>query len=171
MKKLIKKLEPLSLPVLVRSLKEYLTSPKGRWYFLVLGLTIATLLSTSAISEDAFPLSYLRYFLGFVFLCWLPGFCFAKALSLEKSFSKAVEFLLCIPLSLGLVLIIGLIVNFLPGGLRLAPVIVALSIFTVASATVALFLDQGRSHKTGSDTYPIDKKVRGGQNEFENKQE
>jgi len=133
------------------SIKEYFQS-KGKWYFFSMGVTLATLISVFSISENAFPLSYLRYIPGLIFLCWLPGFCFAKTLSLERSYNKTVGFILNIPLSLGLVFIIGLVVNFFPGGLRLTSVVGAMAVFIVASATVALFLDQRRIRKTDSNT-------------------
>lgn len=50
------------------------------WYWITVILSIATTLTVFIIPEDAYPLIYLRYVLGSIFVLWLPGYTFTKAL-------------------------------------------------------------------------------------------
>lgn len=145
MKTLIKQIKSSNLLATISPIRRFFLSSQRIWYFVSIGLTLAALVSVFVIPENKPPASYLRYFLGSIFLFLIPGYCFMRLISIGRSFSKVVTFLLSIPTSLAWVFIIGLVVNFLPGGLSVTSVITALSVFTIVSATIAVILEQKKS--------------------------
>jgi hypothetical protein len=132
----------------------YLGSTQARWYWLTVALTIVTVLVIFTVPEDAFPLTYLRYILGSIFVLWLPGHAFIKALfpqnlplahasarsldTSEKNLDTIERIALSIGMSLALVPITGLLLNYTPWGIRLTPITLSLLVLTMAFATTAL---------------------------------
>jgi uncharacterized membrane protein len=92
------------------------------------------------------PLVYLRYALGIIFLLFLPGFAFIKALFPAKAPVKTSSenmdtierVVLSFGMSLVLVPIVGLILNYTPWGIRLTPIVLSLLALTVVFATAAI---------------------------------
>ena len=120
------------------------------WYWATLTLTIAAAAVVFTVSEDLYPWVYIRYILGTIFMLWLPGYLFIKALfptshplarPLETS-GKALDTVERIALSLGmsisLVALIGLLLNYTPWGIRLAPIVSSLVALTTVFATAAV---------------------------------
>jgi uncharacterized membrane protein len=66
------------------------------------------------VPEDAYPIVYLRYILGSIFILWLPGYTFIKALFPEKELDSIERIALSIGMSIALVPIIGLLLNYTP---------------------------------------------------------
>ena len=58
----------------------YVSSRQAHWYWLVMGLSLATVVSVFGVPENMFPLVYARYVLGSLFVLFLPGYSFIKAL-------------------------------------------------------------------------------------------
>jgi hypothetical protein len=137
---------------------DYLTSNHARWYWITLALTIATTIVVFTVSENAFPLVYIRYVLGTIFILWLPGYAFIKALFPAqlpiKTNSKDLDTIERIALSLGmslaLVPITGLLLNYTPWGIRLTPITLSLTALTLTFATAAII----RAHLTQTDPQP-----------------
>ena len=135
-----------------QSLISYLKTEQARWYRITIILTAATTLMVFTIPENAFPLVYIRYALGTIFVLWLPGYSFVKALfpteATNKKSSKNLDSIeriaLSIGLSLALVPIVGLMLNYTPWGIRLTPIILSLFALTTIFATVSII----REHQT-----------------------
>lgn len=136
-----------------QSLKTYLQTKKARWFWATIALTLVTAAVVFAIPENAFPLVYIRYVLGTVFVLWLPGYTFIKALFPQENQAQiktttnldTVERLaLSIGLSLALVPLVGLLLNYTPWGIRLTPIVLGLLALTTVFATVAV----AREHQT-----------------------
>jgi hypothetical protein len=116
------------------------------WYWITIILSIAAALTVFMISEDAYPIVYVRYVLGFVFVLWFPGYAFIKALfPTQVPIPLGTEGLdnieraaLSAGMSLALVPLTGLFLNYTPWGIRTTPVTLSLLALTLIFATVAI---------------------------------
>lgn len=106
------------------------------WTIIVLvSLTLIIIYITSILPQ----LIALRYFLGTLYVLYLPGYVLVEALYPEERDLKPLERLaLSIGLSLAIVPLIGLILNYTPWGIRLGPVLVSLAIYTFGISIIAL---------------------------------
>ena len=128
------------------SLAKYIFSTRPSWYWITVTLAAATSISVFTIPENEYPLVYVRYVLGAIFVLWLPGYTFIKALFPSKvpiktsseNLDTIERFALSAGMSLALVPIIGLILNYTPWGIRLTPITISLLALTLAFATVAV---------------------------------
>lgn len=133
---------PLTSPNLVA----YLKTRQALWYWITITMAITTTIVVFTIPENFDPWVYIRYILGSVFVLWLPGYAFTKALfPVElpiKTSQKSLEIIELIALSLGmslaLVPMIGLLLNYTPWGIRLTPIVLSLLVLTIVFATVAI---------------------------------
>lgn len=107
------------------------------WYWTALVLSALTL---ALVFLDAPALSVARYVLGSLFVLYLPGYAVVEALYPSGSELSPLERLaLSLGLSLAVVPLLGLLLNYTPWGIRLAPVAVTLFAFTVIVSTVAAY--------------------------------
>jgi hypothetical protein len=133
---------PKSTP---QSLKPYIRSTEAYWFWTTISLAIATVITVFTVPEDAYPIVYIRYVLGSIFVLWLPGFTLIKALFPSKKEMDSIErSALSIGLSLAIVPIVGLLLNYTPWGIRLMPITLSLLALTITFATTALI----REHQT-----------------------
>jgi hypothetical protein len=129
-----------------QKLAAYLKTKEANWYWTTIILITITTFTVFTIPEDAYPLVYIRYVLGAIFVLWLPGYSFIKALFPEetqtKKASKPLDPIERIALSLGmslaLVPIVGLLLNYTPWGIRLTPIVLSLLTLTTIFATAAI---------------------------------
>ena len=128
------------------SLVAYLRTEQSYWYWMTMFTATVTAIVVFMIPEGLYPWAYIRYVLGAIFVLWLPGYTFIKALfpaepNGEKS-KESLDYIERIALSLGmslaLVPIIGLLLNYSPWGIRLTPIVLSLLFLTLVFATVAL---------------------------------
>lgn len=111
-------------------------SAYSTWYWAINVLVAATVLLVVASPEA--PLIYLRYALGSLFVLYLPGAALIELLYPKKSdLSQLERVALSLGLSLALVPLVGLVLNYTPWGIRLDPILALLSILTVGLATGA----------------------------------
>jgi len=123
----------------------YFLSPQAYWYWITIVLALATLVTVFAIPEKAFPAVYVRYILGAIFVLWLPGYSLIKALFPTKvpiptkssELDNIERIALSIGMSLALVPITGLLLNYTPWGITLTPITLSLLALTTAFATIA----------------------------------
>jgi small-conductance mechanosensitive channel len=153
-------LEPPRTPTPER-FSNYLGSNQALWYWVTMALTIVTAIVVLTVSKDAFPLVYLRYVLGAIFILWLPGYAFIKALfpqtfslarglahspgTTEKNLDTIERGALSLGMSIVFVSIVGLMLNYTPWGINLAPIVLSLAALTLIFATVAII----REHQIG----------------------
>ena len=101
-------------------------------------LTITLSLIAVSLIPDLFPLNIARWVLGSIFVLYLPGFSLIQLLFPKgKEIDSLERFALSIGLSLALVPLIGLVLNFTPWGIRFAPIVAALGTFTTAALLAA----------------------------------
>lgn len=135
------------------SFTKYVFSENAVWYWTTIALTVATLIAVFVIPENAYPIVYIRNILGLIFIIWLPGYAFIKALFPTKvpikTSSESLDTIERVLLSIGmsllvLVPIVGLLLNYTSWGIRLTPIVLSLLSLTIIFATVAII----REHET-----------------------
>ncbi|MDG6906025.1 MAG: DUF1616 domain-containing protein [Nitrososphaerota archaeon] len=118
------------------SLYSYAISPLSLWYWGAVG---ATLLSLVLISVTSGVLLYLRYVFGGLLILFLPGFSLIELLyAKRKELDDLVRLALSIGLSLAIVPLTGLVLNYTPFGIRLLPVAISIAGLTLILLTFAL---------------------------------
>lgn len=81
-----------------------------------------------------------RIFLGFFLTLFLPGYSFIAILFPKRNDLDGIERVaLSFILSLAVVPLLGLILNFTPFGIRLVPILIVLTAFTISASLVAWF--------------------------------
>ena len=126
--------------------RAYMFSSQSYWYWITTTLVIAATISVFTIPEDSFPTVYARYILGSLFVLYLPGYAFIKALFPTKvpiplgteGLDNIERVALSAGMSLALVPITGLLLNYTPWGIRTTPLTLSLLALTIAFATVAI---------------------------------
>ncbi|RLF11777.1 MAG: hypothetical protein DRJ62_03255 [Thermoprotei archaeon] len=122
-----------------RRFTSYLTSSRCTWFWLLTFIVILTIL-TIYVFPQITPFIYLRYALGSIFVLYLPGASLIELLyPKEHDLSQLERVALSMGLSLALVPLTGLALNYTPWGIRLDPVVAALSVLTVTLALGAAF--------------------------------
>lgn len=109
-------------------LNDYLLSVHAAWFWLVLFLSAATTVSVFTIESP--PLVYIRYALGSIFVLVLPGFSLIKTLFPTKEIDGIERTALSVGMSLALVPLVGLLLNYTPWGIRLTPITLSLLALT-----------------------------------------
>ncbi len=121
-----------------RSFLSFLFSSRSTWFWLLIALTVLTDLSIYVFPQHP-PIQYVRYVLGSLFVLYLPGASLIELLYPGKrDLSQLERLALSIGLSLALVPLVGLILNYTPWGIRLNPVVASLSFLTVTLALGAV---------------------------------
>jgi hypothetical protein len=88
---------------------------------------------------DATPLLYIRYIMGGIFILFLPGAVLVAALYPNSNEIDELEKVaLSIGLSLAIVPLIGLMLNYAPWGIRLEPIVISLAAFAEIMAIVCV---------------------------------
>ena len=117
------------------TLGSYVLSPTSIWSWATFAAVAASLVLISVTSGIALDL---RYVFGSVLVLFLPGYAFIEALYPKRELDELTRFALSIGLSLALVPLTGLVLNYTPFGIRLVPVAISLAGLTVALLIVAL---------------------------------
>ena len=120
------------------TLQQYVSSIYSWWFW---GLVIIVTLTASTIYllPQTPPYVYLRYAAGSLFVLYLPGFALIEALYPRKEGLQALERLaLSIGLSLAIVPLVGLVLNYMPWGIRLDSIFISLASLTITLAAAAV---------------------------------
>ena len=124
----------------------YLFSLESVWYWTIMAVALVTTLTVFTIPQDSFPLAYVRNVLGVIFVLFLPGYAFVKAIFQKKvpikttseSFDNIERLVLSIAMSIALTPMVGLILYYTPIGIGLTPITLSLLALTVLSATAGM---------------------------------
>jgi hypothetical protein len=120
-------------------LVSFLSLPRGRWFWIVIGTVLLSFLSILFISETDTPLSYVRYIFAFIFVAFLPGYCLTETLFPIKDSLDIIERLtFSIGLSFAVTALVGLFLSFTPLRLTLGTALPALGFVVIFFAVVAL---------------------------------
>lgn len=119
-----------------RKITSFALSPASMWYWAAL---VATLLSLGLIFVTSGLGLYLRYVFGGLLVLFLPGYSLIELLySKKKELDDLTRIALSIGLSLALVPLTGLVLNYTPFGIRLIPVALSLGLLTIILLSGAL---------------------------------
>ena len=121
-----------------RNVSTYIKTKNALWFWTTITLSIATTLVVFMIPENSYPAVYLRYVLGSIFVLWFPGYTLVKALFPTREIDSIERIALSIGLSLAVVPIVGLLLNYTQWGIRLTPINLALLGLTSLFATIAV---------------------------------
>jgi DNA-binding Lrp family transcriptional regulator len=138
---------PKTIPL---DLKEYLLTENASWFWIIAIISIITILSILLIPERFIYLNIIRYISGSIFVLYLPGYSFIKAVFPFKEIDGIERTTLSLATSLGIVPITVLALNFTPFGIRLAPITVTLFILIISLS----FLGIMREHQKQIHTRP-----------------
>lgn len=107
------------------------------WTSLVLIALTCALVYTTDLAPALLPA---RYVLATLYVLFLPGYSLIEALYPgEGDLSPLERAALSIGLSLAVVPLIGLVLNYTPWGLRLTPIVVSTAVFTTTMLITALY--------------------------------
>lgn len=116
---------------------DYLKRPYGAWVSAILLFMALTLASIYLIPQYP-PFIYVRYISGALFVLYVPGYSLIEALySKADELDQLERLALSIGLSLALVPLVGLVLNYTPWGIRLVPILVSLILLTFILTMVA----------------------------------
>jgi uncharacterized membrane protein len=144
------------------TLTSYLKTNQALWYRATVATSIMTLVTVFLIQEGFYPWNFIRITLGIIFILWLPGYTFIKALFPTHSPTKEPSENLCtveqiglgIIISLALDAVIGFFLNFSPWGIRLIPIVLSVLAWVLVSATAAILRDYSIA-KNNANRIPI----------------
>ena len=121
-----------------RSLPGFVSSWSSAWFWLVLGFQVVVALSVFVLPQVD-PWIYLRYISGAVYVLYVPGAVFIEALYPKRDELEDLErFALGVGLSLALVPLVGLVLNYTPWGIRLNPIFAGLTLLVVGFSCAAV---------------------------------
>ncbi len=143
--KLLFEKPPATVP---SSLTEYFFSAWSLWFWGVFGLATVASVMVFTVSEAAFPMVYARYLFGSFFVLFLPGYSLVKVLFTDRELDIVERVALSIGLSLALVPLAGLLLNYTPWGIRTTPVTLSLLGLTVVFASAAVVRDYEIQRRT-----------------------
>ncbi|MHB8567862.1 MAG: DUF1616 domain-containing protein [Nitrososphaerales archaeon] len=120
-----------------RKLVSYALSPASLLYWAAI---LSTLLSLGLIFVTSGAALYLRYVFGGLLVLFLPGYSLLELLyAKKKELDNLTRVALSIGLSLALVPLTGLVLNYTPFGIRLIPVAISLTLLTIIFLTLGLW--------------------------------
>lgn len=122
--------------------KDYIFSIRAYWYLAIVLLVIITTIIIIANLENT-PIigniiKYTRYLFGSIFVLFLPGYSLIKALFPLKEIENIERTALSIGMSLAIVAINALVLNFLPWGISTTPITLSLLGLTLTFSTIAV---------------------------------
>ena len=129
------------------TLKDYIISVHSYWYLALVVLATFTVILI-LINLENIPVIgnifiYIRYIFGSIFVLYLPGYSLIKVLMPEKVEDLVERVALSIGMSLAIVAINALIINFTPWGISTVSLTISLLALTLIMSTIAIV----REHK------------------------
>ncbi len=126
-----------------RGLVGFVWSWYSAWAWAALGFLAVTSLAVYVLPQSE-PWIYLRYVFGAVYVLYVPGAAFIEALYPKRGELEDLErFALGVGLSLALVPLVGLVLNYTPWGIRLNPIYTGLSLLTLVLVAVGVYRKYG----------------------------
>ena len=127
---------------------------KIAWVWITLAIAISATITVFTIPEGVYPIGYLRVGLGSLFVFFLPGFVLVRVLFLTKMETVALRSkmdsldyaALSLGISIAVVAVIGLMLNYTPWGLSLTSMTLSLLLLTSILAIAAMI----REHQLNS---------------------
>lgn len=135
------------------SFSGFILSDRSAWFWIIAVLTFSTVAVVPAIPENAFPFVYVRYVLGLLYVLFLPGYCFIRAFFMQRELEYLEQIVLSLGLSIVFVFLIGLLLNYLPWGIALIPIVLSLSTIALLFSIIALIREYRTKYRKPQDKY------------------
>lgn len=136
-----------------RDFLEYLSRPDYSTWLWASALLLALTLASIELSDTLKPLLYARYVLGTLLVLYMPGMALIEALyPKEEELSPLERLALSIGLSLAVVPLIGLVLNYTPWGIRLNPILASLTLYTAATLALAAYRKYRIAARSNAET-------------------
>ena len=117
----------------------YLFSYYSGWFWVVIGFILLTA-SSIYLFPQVYPFDYLRVGAGAIFTLYVPGYALIEALYPKgEELERLERFALGVGLSLALVPLTGLVLNYTPWGIRLNDTFMALVALSTALSLLAVY--------------------------------
>ncbi|WP_414468886.1 DUF1616 domain-containing protein [Methanobacterium sp. ACI-7] len=118
--------------------KEKFTVKSKSNYLDIILVFMVTIFTIIFIAIPVLNESFVRTIFGLLFILFLPGYSLIAALFPKKDDLDSIERLaLSFGLSIAVSPLIGLLLNYTPFGIRLTPILISLSIFTISMLAIA----------------------------------
>lgn len=132
------KLEPPKYPI--RSFLDYLfTLNVSSWFWFTIAITGLTAM-LALLPSGFLPLDVLRWGFGSVFLVFLPGYsCLQLLFPRPLELRRSQRYLFSVPISLAMLILIGLVLNYSDIGIRLDSLLESIGSIIVVLASSAAF--------------------------------
>jgi hypothetical protein len=140
-------------PPATKTIREYLRLwDRNLWFYGAVSTALVTTVAIYTLPTDL-PLVAVRWVLGAVFVLFVPGYVTVEALFPKGRELDGIErFALSVGLSLALVPLIGLLLNYTPWGIRLTPIVISLVVFTIGVACVGV----ARRFKVAAERFELE---------------
>ena len=144
------------VPPATRSIQDYLRLwDRNLWFYATVFTALVTVLVVYTVPTDL-PLVAVRWVFGAVFVLFIPGYVTVEALFPKGRELDGIErFALSVGLSLALVPLIGLLLNYTPWGIRLNPIVISLVAFTLLVSGVGV----ARRFRVAAERFEPEKQV------------
>ena len=101
-------------------------------------VVLATILCVIIVVNPILNNNVIRIILGLIFILFIPGYSLIAALFPKKNdLNNTERAALSFSMSIAITPLIGLLLNYTPFGIRLAPILLSLSLFTILMISVA----------------------------------
>jgi hypothetical protein len=125
------------IPLGTRSLGDYLKLwERNLWFYGALMMSVAQVLGVYALPSTS-PFVALRWGIGSVFVFFIPGYVLVKALFPGRELNTKERFAISVGLSLVMLPLVGLLLNYTPWGITATSFSLTLSILTIGLAVIA----------------------------------
>ena len=127
------------MPTPVKSLGQFLGLwERNLWLYISVAISFGTILLAYVLPQSS-PFVEVRWVVGSLFLLFIPGYVMLEAsFPTDVGLNSTEHFGLSVGLSLVLVMLVGLLLNFTPYGIQLTPIIISISLLTFGLAAVAI---------------------------------
>jgi small-conductance mechanosensitive channel len=124
---------------LPRSFVDFLRAwQENLWFYASLGVSFVTIL-VIYFTPPEIPFLVLRWTLGSAFILFIPGYVTLQGLYLgDRTLDFAERIALSVAVSLVLLMLVGLLLNYTTWGIRLTPILISLTLLTLVIAAMAL---------------------------------
>jgi uncharacterized membrane protein len=144
------------VPPATKSIRDYMRLwDRNIWFYAAVSTALATTLAIYTLPATL-PLVAVRWVLGAVFVLFIPGYVTVEALFPKgRELDEIERFALSVGLSLALVPLIGLLLNYTPWGIRLDPIVTALVAFTIVIAVLGV----ARRFRVAAERFKLEKSL------------
>ena len=135
-----------------KSLSEFLKLwERNLWLYMSLVVSLAAGLAIYAIPADS-QFVILRWIFGSIFVLFIPGYVATEALFPGRGLDLIERLALSVGLSLALVPLVGLLLNFTPWGITLDAIVVSLGMLTAGLIAIAFARHYLATSRKGIET-------------------